>query len=333
MPDYQDLIELVRGPRGRIMPAIWDFFPCHATAVGGVPSFVRYYFDVDEKLRIQQRFCDLIPEALILPGVFPDLGVVVEVSAFGGRIQWFQDGAPYIGDVIHDPRDIDSLTLPEPGLAGLMPLQLTQRQVMQASMRERGLDMGRWVMSMGPAEISGLLMGYERFYLAMYDDPDRVKKLMWLVTELIVKWLHRQEEVVGPAELLCVADHVCSQVTAEQLREFIVPCMQAIYGEFPEPVTFYHNEGRHSDRHIELVLSFGAEVWHFGSDVHPLGDVLDRVDGRIVLFGGLDPHGAMRHGTPADVRTETRAALAAARRHWSTSGSTSTRLRGACSTR
>lgn len=315
MPNYQDLVDLVRGPRGRVLPAIWDFFPCHAAAVGGVPSYVRYYFDVDEKLRIQQRFCELIPEALILPGVFPDLGVVVEVSAFGGRVQWFEDGAPFIGEAIRDVREIDSLTLPEPGLAGLMPLQLTQRAVMQTKMSAQGLDMGRWTMSMGPAEVAGLLMGYERFYLTMYDDPERLKKLMWLVTDLILKWLRKQEEVVGRAQLLCIADHVCSQVTSAQLQEFIVPCMQAIYTEFPDPVKLYHNEGRHSDEHIERILSFGADVWHFGSDVHPLADVLRKVDGRIVLFGGLDPHGAMRRGSPDDVRAETRAALEAARGH------------------
>jgi hypothetical protein len=43
---------------------------------------------------------------------------------------------------------------------------------------------------------------------------------------------------------------------------------KAVFSAFPEPIKIYHNEGFHNDRHIELMLKSGAEVWHFGSDVH-----------------------------------------------------------------
>ena len=313
MPDYRDLISLVRGPMpNRPMPAIWDFFPAYAGAIGGVPDYISYYFDVDEKLRCQQRLQRLIPEALILPGLFPDLGVVTEVSAFGGRIDWFDQGAPYIGETIRELAYIDRLQVPEPGLSGLTPLALSQRAVMRRKLADQGLQMERWVMSMGPAEVTGLLMGYEKFYLAMYDDAERLHRLLNLVTSFIIGWLDRQTTEYGGAEALCVADHVCSQVTPEQLQEFILPYMQRIYSRFPAPVRFYHNEGRHSDEHVAMVLDFGAEVWHFGSDVHPLAEVLARVGDRIVLFGGIDPHGVIRHGTPAQVRSVTSAAVTTA---------------------
>jgi len=57
----------------------------------------------------------------------------------------------------------------------------------------------------------------------------------------------------------------------------------------------------------------GADLWHFGSDVHPLETLYPRIGDRIILFGGLNPHGVMRHGTPEDVRAETRAVLDTAR--------------------
>lgn len=314
MPDYQDLISLVRGPGPpRVLPAIWDFFPCHAGAVGGVPDFLRYYFDVDEKLAVQLRLKELLPDALILPGCFADLGVVVEVSAFGGRVKWFENGAPFIEEVIRAPEDIDRLTAPRPGLDGLMPLQLVQREAMRRKLEAQGRQMERWAMTMGPAEVAGLLMGYERFYLTMYDDPKRLHALMALVTDFLIAWLRTQDEAIGGAELICVADHVCSQVTPEQLREFVLPHEQAIFAAFPNAVRIYHNEGRHSDEHIDMVLDFGADIWHFGSDVHALGDLCGKVGDRVVLFGGLDPHGVIRRGTPEEVRAATRQALEQAR--------------------
>ena len=316
MPTYHDLIALVRSvPPAPPLPAIWDFFPCHAGAVGGVPDFLHYYFDVDEKLAIQLKLKELLPEALILPGVFADLGVVVEVSAFGGRIQWFEDGAPFIGETVREPSDIDRLRPPTPGQDGLMPLQLTQREVMRRKLKTQGQEMEHWAMSMGPAEIAGLLMGYQHFYLAMYDDPQRVHSLMRLVTDFIIEWLRKQDEAIGGADVICIADHVVSQVTPEQLREFILPYERAVFPEFPNAVKIYHNEGLHSDEHIDMVLSFGAEVWHFGSDVHALSELYPRVGDQIVLFGGLNPHGEVRRGTPEQVAAETRKALEEAGGH------------------
>jgi len=315
MPDYHDLTALVRGTQPRVLPAIWDFFPSHAAAVGGVPDFIRYYFDVDEKLAVQCKLKALLPQALILPGVFPDLGVVTDVSAFGGRIQWFTDGAPFIGATVHDARDIDALRPPTPGRDGLMPLWLTQREAMRRKLKAQGTELERWAMCMGPAEVSGLLMGYERFYLTMYDDPTRLHALMSLVTDFLLGWLRVQHETMGGAMAVCVADHVFSQVPPPLAREFLLPHMQALYAAFPDPVRFYHNEGHHSPDHIDMVLEFGADIWHFGSDVHALADQFAHVGDRIVLFGGLSPHGVIRLGTPDEVTAATRQALAEVEGH------------------
>ena len=84
------------------------------------------------------------------------------------------------------------------------------------------------------------------------------------------------------------------------------------YSEFPAPVKIYHNEGFHSDRHIDGILQFGADIWHLGSDVHALSDVYDKIGDAMVPFGGINPHGPMRHGTPEEVKSETQAVLAAA---------------------
>ena len=314
MPDYNDLIQLVRGPMPeKPLPCIWDFFPCHAGAIGDVPNFLEYYFDVDEKLRLQQKLQEVLPQALILPGIFPDLGVIVEVSAFGGRIMWFEQGAPFIGEAIRTPEEIDSLKLPKAGLAGLMPLALTQREIMRRKLKAQGKEMEHWGMTMGPAEVAGLLMGYEKFYYGLFDESNRIKKLMEMVTELLIDWLHIQDDAFGGLEVMCVADHVCNQVRPDQLAEFILPYEKAVFEEFPRAVKIYHNEGRHVDEQIPMVLDFGADIWHFGSDQHDIAELYTKVGDDIVLFGGLDPHGAIRFEKPAQVREETLKVLRASK--------------------
>jgi hypothetical protein len=116
MPDFKDLISLVRGPiPDKPLVAIWSLPPTTAGAVGGIPDMIRYYFDIDERLRIEMKLRKLLPEALILPGFWPSLGVVVEVSAFGGQVIWSHKDAPYISPPLRELKEADSRKAPQPG--------------------------------------------------------------------------------------------------------------------------------------------------------------------------------------------------------------------------
>jgi len=314
MPDYRDLVAYVRGPlREKPFLAIWALPPNTAGVVGGIPDMIRYYFDVEERIRLEKELKDLLPEALILPGFWPSLGVVVEASAFGGKMVWSPRGAPHIFPAFRSIREADSIITPRPGEDGLTPLFMVQLEEMRRRLRTRGLEVDPLIKSMGPAEICGLLLGHENYYLSLYDEPVRLKRLMERVTEFIVQWLRLQEKFIGEPLLLQLAEHVPNQVRPDQMREFILPYLQAIYAEFPAPVKIYHNEGFHSDEHIGQVLQLGAEIWHFGSDVHDLAGLYEKVGDGVVPFGGVNPHGPIRHGTPDQVRAETRAVLNAAR--------------------
>jgi len=314
MPNFDDLVSVVRGPiRGKPLVAIWALPPATAGVVGGVPDMIRFYFDVDERLHSEMQLRALLPEVLILPGFWPSLGVVVEASAFGGQIVWSHSSSPHIYPCFRQINEVDSLKPPTPGEAGLSPLLLIQMEEMRRKLRSQGLDLDRIVKSMGPAEICGLLLGYENYFTGLHDDPKRMQRLMEMVTTFIIQWLRLQEEVIGEAQVLQLADHVPCQVRVEHFSELIFPYLKAIYAAFPGPVKIYHNEGFHSDQHIELIRQVGADIWHFGSDVHSLSDFYGKAGDALVPFGGINPHGPMRHGTPEQVRAETREALKAAK--------------------
>ena len=314
MPDYKDLVSVISGSvREKPLVAIWALPPNTAGVIGGIPDMITYYFDVDERLRLEIKLKELLPEALILPGFWPSLGVVVEASAFGGRMVWSRKAAPHIYPIFNDIKEIDAVKPPTPGEAGLTPLFLTQMEMLRRKLKTQGQDVDPLIKSMGPAEVTGLLMGYENFFLSLYENPVRLKQLMEMVTDFIIKWLHLQQQIIGEPELLQIADHVPSQVSPSHMEEFILPYLKAIYSEFPGLMKIYHNEGFHSDHHIDGVLQFGADIWHLGSDVHALSDVYDKIGDDMVPFGGINPLGPMRHGTPEAVRAETREVLAAAK--------------------
>src|SRR5512142_2780305 len=107
MPDFSAIVSLVRGPIPPTPPvAIWAVPPTTNGVMGGVPDMIRFYFDLDERLRLEQRLHDLLPEAIVLPGFWPSLGVVVEVSAFGGRMVWSRSSSPHIFPSLRTPEEI-----------------------------------------------------------------------------------------------------------------------------------------------------------------------------------------------------------------------------------
>jgi uroporphyrinogen-III decarboxylase len=314
MPGYQDLVSYIRDPLAPgVIPAIWDFAPCHASLVGGIEDLRRYYLCAEYKADVQERLKAAFPTALILPGTWPDLGVIVEASAFGGRIVWPAWGAPNILPSLSEIRQIDRLRPPVPEEAGLLPLYIAQLLEMRKYLKSRGSDVDPVISSMGPTEIAGLILGYEPFYLNLHLDPVRIHALLDLLTEFIVGWLRLQAKTMGEVQLLIVGDHVPHQVCPEHVEEFILPRMRAIFQSFPGLVKLYHNEGFHSVRHIELMQRVGFDIWHFGSDQHQLNDLYPQLDQGICLFGGLNPHGVLRTGTPEQVREESLTCLKEAR--------------------
>ena len=316
MPTYDDLFNLVRGSEPHPpIPAIWNYAPCHFGAIGGEPDVHRFYFDADYKLANQIRLKEAIPDALILPGFYADLGVVVDASAFGGELLWLENTAPHIHASVNELKEIDHIRMPKAGLSGLMPLQLTQYRLINEKLVQKGMEPNRYIHVMGPAECAGLILGYDKFFMGIYQDYKRIKTLIEMVTELLIDWLKLQDQAVGGARVMCVADHATSQINPQHLEELVLPYEKAVFAEFPEMIRIYHNEGFHSARHIELMLEAGADVWHCGSDVHDIRYLYEKVGDDIVLFGGLNPHGNMLNGTPEDVRAETQYVKKAAEGH------------------
>lgn len=123
----------------------------------------------------------------------------------------------------------------EPGLTGLTLLFLTQMGVIRQKLPDHGLALAKWVKSMGPAEIGGLLLNYENFFLGLYEEPARLKRFMAMLAEFIIKWLRLQERIIGEAEVLQLADHVPSQVPPEHLEEFVLPYLRPSTRNSPRP--------------------------------------------------------------------------------------------------
>lgn len=282
--------------------AFWNLAPWTASMAG--VRCIDYYKNVETKLAVQEGIQRLFPEAVLFPGLFPDQAVVAEAHILGCDIIWLENDAPYARAFIQDPAEIDRITLGHVESHPMVRTIVSEYEYMwrhadRALLHEYGhLDGVAFVM--GPMEIAAMAMGYDKLFYAFYDEPERVHRLMEIITELVCRLLRMYEGVNGRLKRLCLADHMPTQLPPSLFIEYFKPYFKRIYEEFSYPeIRLWHNEGKSSHVFDEL-LDVNFNVFNFGAD--DLALAKEKLGDRICLMGNLNSVNLVRSGSPEQVR-------------------------------
>jgi uroporphyrinogen decarboxylase len=270
-----------------------------------------YYQGLDLKLQVQIKLQEQFPEALLLPGIWPDFGVAAEASAFGCPVIWEEDQAPTARPAITDMRQVLGLKNIDMKSSGLMPeLLKTHEYFLKHTPRAYIEDYGYLdgsVFFLGPLETAALVRGYVEFLMELVDNPKLVHVLLKIITEKQIEWLRYLETRIGKLKRIFLADHFPTQISAEHFEEFFFPYIKQIFDAFPGAVNLYHNEGRVAHI-INRIPDLGCNIFHFGTDA---GETKKALGGKVCLMGNLDPVRLMQFGTEKDVAEECRRVLSA----------------------
>lgn len=272
------------------------------TRLAGIKA-ERYYRDAEMKMAVQKMVLDEFAPIRWVPGFHADYGVVIEPSAFGCPIEWFEDDSPYAHPMLETLDQVDQLRVPNPDKDGLMPEALSQYRYMWDHIERQYIDeygyLQGFTLCLGPLELAGSLRGYGPLMLDFYDHPEKLHKLLEITTEAAIVWLHAQERVNGKASFVVLIDHLPGNISLEIAREFAFPYFRKIFEEFPSAIHLYHNEGR-SDHYIEFIPKFGAHVFHCGN--LDLGRTKSTIGDQVCIMGNLDANKILLPGTPEEVR-------------------------------
>ncbi len=313
---------------GRILPVLVSAGP-FLPILRGIPM-LKYYRDPALLLECNLWLQDRFPDVKLVVGPWGDFGVAAVPSAFGCPVFWTEEDPPYVKPVLGSIEEVDRLRPVDPHRDGLMPDALeiyryAWKNTPRRYVEEYGwLDGVAWVL--GPLENAALIRGYSEFLADLVEEPERVHKLLSIVTETTLAFLRAHEEVNGPMKLLFVAEHFPSQVGRAHFEEFCLPYVRAIFAEFPGAIGLYHNEGNVS--HIlDRIPELGAEIFHFGL-VTPQGrsrsgsererfresikTAVAALGDRMCLAGNVHPVDVMLNGTPQEVAEEARFCMDAA---------------------
>ena len=229
-------------------------------ATGATCSAGMYYTDKEVNLRTQIESIAARLQTIeddYLPHIDSFLGTPVIASAFGGKIQYFEDKDPWIeGPIIHAPRDIDRLKKPNPAKTGLTSRILEWIDYWKAE--TRGLLPVSITDIQGPLSVAIDLMGASSFYLALYDEPRRVKTLLGIITETLIEFLKQLYPLIeepdglhewtglffpkGCGRCRLSEDNLIS-LSPQMYLEFIHPYNEIIFGEIGGGILHWCGDG------------------------------------------------------------------------------------------
>jgi len=160
---------------------------------------------------------------------------------------------------------------------------------------------------MGPWTLSYHLYGIQPFLIDTIDNPDRVGRFLNVLKEVTV--LFGQAQMRSGADVLVVADHATGDLVSPACyRDFLLPVHREITKRLGCP-TILHICGDTTNR-LDHIATAGFDAFHFDSKVRA-AEALRIVNGRITLVGNVNNPQTLLHGSPEQVKAETKALVAA----------------------
>jgi len=268
-----------------------------------------------EHVRTDQ--CDIVGAWV---GAWTDFQNTTEAGSLGCEVVFPDDDIPWVqGGWVRDERDLRRLEATDVVHSGLNARQLAYRRAMM-EVAERypvrfqggpvfypGANPALTHTSHGPFTVAADLMGHTEMFAAVVERPDFCRELLRIVTDKIIEWLDYcwQEEQI-PNRDFAWTDDLAAYLSADVYRDVVLPYEKKLRFHFGR--ASLHMCGRTD----HLLSIFADEVQideyqGFGYQTD-LDEVARIMGGRIVLLGNVNPL-VIAHGTPEQVRAETRRVL------------------------
>ncbi len=258
------------------------------------------YFTNDELwFEANKMAIEKFPEVLFLPGFWSEFGMCTEPSSFGAKCRWQENSLPHAEQIIHQIEDIDRLSVPNPAEDGLTPFVLNRLKLNRKKIESMGHSI-RFAVARGPLNIGSFLMGTTEFLIALRTEPEKIKKLLQIITEYTINWLQLQKKQFDSIDGILILDDIVGFCGEPDFQEFAAPSLKEIFNCLDVSVKFFHNDadGRSCSPHLSDI---GVNLFNF-SFLHSLEEVKQWTNNEVVLLGNIPPRDVLALGNPEQIR-------------------------------
>ena len=227
-------------------------------------------------------------------------------TEFPIRVNWMGDNPPKSEHLLTSVDQIDDLVVPEPD-GGFNAMIIEWYHAMKDMVDDFDLRLNGEPIEIevtvnhpgGPIPSAFALCG-PNLFLWMASDPDRVHKLMEVVTKSHHQCIQYFDDLVGrdPEHPIWLGCDTGEMISGKMFQEFVIPYYVKIWEQYPRPRIF-HMCGKinhlleiiRDDMEINFMDGFGFPV--------PPEKLQAAWSGRVVMRGG--PHPTLIHDGPAEV--------------------------------
>ena len=247
-------------------------------------------------------------ERLRTPVLVTAMDLSGEASAFGCEIRMSEAEIPtVIGRKAASAADVAALAVPAPG-EGRTRVHLEAARLVRKAAASPVLGC-----MIGPFSLAGRIFGVSEALEATALEPETVLALLEKVVGFQVAYAKafRETGIAG----VFVAEPAAGLLSPAAVGRFSAPFVKRIVeaAQTRDFAIILHNCGAKLV-HLDKTLESGAGIYHFGAPMD-MAAALERVAGRVVLGGNLDPAAVFHGGTPETVRAATLALLEATKDH------------------
>ena len=265
-------------------------------------SILDYYSSerlwMDANLKAMHQF----PDVTFFPGFWSEFGMCTEPAAFGAKCVFPENEFPFAEKVLNGFDEVAGLTKPDCRSDGLGPFVIKRLQACRKHIESEGHRI-RFAVSRGPLNIASFLAGHTETLMAVKTEPEKVARLINLVTDYVIDWLSYQQKCFDSIDGILVLDDLIGFLGEEDFREFALPYFQRISAALNVRVKALHNDARGLVT-AKCFPEMGFNLFNFAFE-HSLSEIRDLVGEEVVLLGNLPPRDVLASGSPDDVRRET----------------------------
>ncbi len=260
---------------------------------------------------VQAQAALAFQEALKIPAVLTAMDLSVEAEALGCQVRFSDNEVPTVlGRRVQSPEDIRHLPLPQIG-DGRTGLYLeVARKLVSAGRR---LKVPVLATSIGPFSLAGRIFGLSEALEISVSEPKTLEALLEKTTTFLIDY-HRAFCSTG-VDGLIIAEPAAGLLSPRGLARFSAPYIQRMVRNTQTrrfAIILHSCSARLV--HLPEMLASGVEIFHFSSPMD-MKAALERVHGKVILGGNLDPTDVFYLGPPERVREKAQALLDSVQTH------------------
>jgi len=265
-------------------------------------SILDYFSNDALWLKANLAAIETFPEVIFFPGFWSEYGMCTEPSAFGAKCIFWKNEFPFANKTIHKPEDIDELVLPNPETDGLLPFMLNRLIKAQAAIEAAGHRI-RFSVSRGPLNIASFLMGTTELMMAIIMEPDRVRRLLRIITDFLLRWHEIQRQTFPSIDGIMMLDDIVGFISEEDFLTFGFPYIKEIFDSAPSKVKLFHNDANFvvSVKHYP---DMGVQIFNPGVQMD-INGIKEATGNRLTVLGSIPPRDVLAAGTPEQVKQAT----------------------------